>query len=427
MHCTTLEQSISEKHALYREQEAILEAERCLYCYDPPCVKACPTEINIPNFIRKIANKDKKSAAKTILSANILGDSCAKVCPVEVLCAGSCVLHQRHEEPIAIGRLQRFATENIRERFSIEEILGPKKSPRHKKVAFVGAGAASLAAAALLAREGYESHIFDKRSFAGGLNAYGIAPYKLFHEAALLEIDWLKALGLKFHFGCEVDEAKAKSLIKEYDAVFLGIGLGGDKMLSLPGLENEGVFGATELIEKIKTDPTFSLATIKRAHIVGGGNTAIDIAHELSLLGVPYVAMLYRSSEAAMSGYAHEMAAARKSGVHFFPHSEVLKILSHEGQLRAIITNQSDDEIASDALVFAIGQQGATSIARYFDNVELDERSLIKVNENYRTNNPKIWSAGDAVNGGKEVVNAVAEAKIAVRDMIQFLEGTRFP
>jgi dihydropyrimidine dehydrogenase (NAD+) subunit PreT len=421
MPLSVLENNIVEKHKLFGDREAIAEAQRCLYCYDPPCVKACPTTIDIPTFIRKIAHSNTVSAAKTIFSANILGDSCSKVCPVEVLCAGSCVLNHLGETPIAIGRLQRFATENTRQKLAPEELLGPKKLASGKRVALIGAGAASLAAASLLALEGHQSIIFDKRSFAGGINSYGIAPYKLKHQEALDEINWLQGLGIEFRLGIEIDETKAQEILKDFDAVFLGVGLGEDRLLTMPGSESAGVYGATALIEKIKIDPNFNLNGIERAHVIGGGNTGIDIAHELCLLGVPYVAMLYRGSESSMSGYAHEMAGARKSGLHFFPNIQVKKINSTNGKLSSFISDQSDQEIESDLMVMAVGQSGGTKVAKFFPQVELDPRSLIVVDADYRTGNPKVWSGGDAVNGGKEVVNAVAEAKIAVRSMLEHL------
>lgn len=422
MSFSTLEKKISEKHPLFCEREAILEAERCLYCYEPPCVRACPTNIDIPNFIRKIGSKDTLSAAKTIFSANILGDSCAKVCPVEVLCAGACVLNHREEPPIEIGRLQRFATETSRKQYEPEIMLGPKKTPSGKKIALIGAGAASLAAAGLLALEGHQTFIFDKRPFAGGLNAYGIAPYKLSFGQALEEIDWLAHLGLTFYFNTDIDEAKAQEILADYDAVFLGVGLGEDRFLNCMGIDYQGVFGATDIIEKIKTDPNFNLEGVERAHVVGGGNTAIDIAHELALLKVPYVAMLYRGDEATMSGYAHEMAQARASGVHLFPKTQVREIHGHNGKLTAF-KNDDSEIIKTDLLVLAIGQQGGTKCAEFFPGIERNAHSLIVVNEHFRTGNEKVWSAGDAVNGGKEVVNAVAEAKIAVKDMLRYLQS----
>lgn len=422
MSFSTLEQNFSEKHPLFLQREAILEAQRCLYCFEPPCVQACPTNIDIPGFIRKIETSDTLSAAKTILSANILGDSCAKVCPVEVLCAGACVLNHRDERPIEIGRLQRFATETARKKYHPEIIFGPKKTPTGKKIALIGAGAASLAAAGLLALEGHQTFIFDKRPFAGGLNSYGIAPYKLSFGQALEEIDWLAHLGLTFHFNTEIDEAQAQKILAQYDAVFLGTGLGEDRFLNIMGIEHHGVYGATDLVEKIKTDPNCTLEGIERAHVIGGGNTAIDIAHELVLLGIPYVAMLYRGSETTMSGYAHEMAQARASGVHLFPNSQVKEILAQQGKIVAF-KNDASEIIKSDLLVMAIGQKGNTDIISFFPGVEKNDRALIAVNEHFRTGNPKVWSAGDAVNGGKEVVNAVAEAKIAVKDMLHFLKN----
>jgi dihydropyrimidine dehydrogenase (NAD+) subunit PreT len=426
----TLEQGFIEKNTSYSSSQAVIEAERCLYCFDPPCVKACPTGIDIPKFIKSIATKDTSSAAKTIMASNVLGYSCAKVCPVEVLCQGSCVYVDKQEPAIAIGRLQRFAMEHALLSCTKEQILGPGKKAANKKIALVGAGPASIAAAVMLAAEGFSADIFDKRSFAGGLNSCGIAPYKLKRDEALAEISWLSSPNITFHGGVAVTDhnspnsRSAVSLEEEYDAIFLGFGLGEGRVLdkAFTGIPN--VWDAYQLIEAIKTNPDLDFSWVKRAHIIGGGNSAIDAAHILRMLKIDYVAMLYRGNEQEASGYTHELDAAKKSGVHFFERCEVKEII-HEGKgLTGFIEKNSNKFEPSDLMVFAIGQKTHGGTATIFTKVEIDSRGLVKVDEKtYRTHNPKIWSAGDCVNGGKEVVYAVAEAKVAVRDMLKYLKA----
>jgi glutamate synthase (NADPH/NADH) small chain len=420
MSFSSLECLIDEKQPVYTLAQALCEAQRCLFCFDPPCVKACPTEIDIPKFISKIASKNIIGAAQSILSANILGHSCAKVCPVEVLCAKACVYHDRGELPIEIGRLQFFATSQAIEKFLAPDLLGAAKARTGKKIALIGAGPASVAAGAMLALNGHQAVIFDKKNFIGGLNSAGIAPYKLKHEEALREIRWLSSLGLEFCLGKEIAE-EAHALEQDYDALFMGIGLGEDKRLMISGADGPSVYGACSLIEKIKTQKNFSLGNIKRAHIIGGGNTALDLAQELRLLGVDYVALHYRRDEPDMSGYAHELSAARKLGVHVWLNSEISKIIHEDAELKGFYT-QEGQLVESDLLALAIGQSHVVKISKYFSSISYDARGLIQVDpKTHRTLNPKIWAAGDCVNGGKEVVNAVAEAKIAVKSMLAYL------
>ncbi|MEZ4336508.1 MAG: FAD-dependent oxidoreductase [Sandaracinaceae bacterium] len=307
-----LETKLPDKAPLYTRGEAITEANRCIYCSDAPCVQACPTGIDIPTFIHKIATDNVKGSARTIFAQNLLGYSCARVCPVEVLCAGSCVYNQWGRPPIEIGRLQRYATENALAR-DPDLLKRTAKPATGKKIACIGAGPASLAAAGHLALDGHSVTIFEKRLYPGGLNTTGVAPYKLHAHDALGEVEAILGLGdITVKTGVEIDDAAARTLAEDFDAVFIGIGLGPDRFL---GLEGPGTVGATEYIERLKLDPSTSLDGVRTALVVGGGNTAIDVARELALLGVPDVAMVYRKTEAQMSGYHHEMVGARKDGV----------------------------------------------------------------------------------------------------------------
>lgn len=436
-----LEQQFADKKPRYTAAEAVTEANRCIYCVDAPCIKACPTTIDIPTFIHKIATENTKGAARTILAENILGASCARVCPVEELCAGACVYNAWGREPIAIGRLQRFATEATLEKAPLSALLPAKKPATGKKVALVGSGPASIAAAGLLALEGVQSVIFEKRAIAGGLNTLGIAPYKQSGQASLDEINQVLALGnIELKSGVEVvagaagaGQISSETLLKDFDGVFLGLGLGSDSKLNVPGENGSGVYGAVELIEKIKAEPGLKLSGT-RAFVIGGGNTALDIAHELKLLGFADVALVYRRGEKDMSGYAHELAHAREDGARLLEHRVVTEVLRNaSGALTGVKLAQAKDgkavagteeTVSVDLIAVAIGQSVATGVAKAFTGVQLDAKGRVVVDaKTHRTGNPKVWSGGDCVNGGKEVVNGVQEAKLAVKDMLRALGG----
>ncbi|MDY7227200.1 FAD-dependent oxidoreductase [Hyalangium rubrum] len=431
------EEGFEDKKPLFTLAEAVAESNRCLYCADAPCIKACPTAINIPEFIRKIGTGNVKGAARTILSANILGQSCAQACPVEVLCAGSCVYTGWGREPIAIGRLQRYAVENTLPK---SPNLFQARPPTGKRVALVGSGPASIAAAGLLALEGHTCIIYERKQIPGGLNTLGIAPYKLKGPQALKELEWVLSLGrIELRTGVEVVEhatapgqLAASELLSTHDAVFLGLGLGADSRLGVPGEEGPGVEGATHLIERLKVEPGFKLEGVKHALVVGGGNTALDIAHELALLGVQ-VSMVYRRSEKEMGGYVHELDAARLDGVRLVESRQPVEVVRKDGKVVAVklaATREgkpvpgTEELVPTELVVMAIGQERATQVAKAFPGVELDSRGRVKVAAaTHRTGHPKVWSGGDCVNGGKEVVNAVAEAKLAVADIQRHLVG----
>jgi glutamate synthase (NADPH/NADH) small chain len=322
---------------------------------------------------------------------------------------------------------------------SLASLLPAKKPSTGKKIALIGAGPASIAAAGLLAIEGHQAVIFERKNVPGGLNSLGIAPYKQSSNAALEEIEWVFGLGdVQLMTGVSVvagqggqDQVSAESLLKDFDAVFLGLGLGADSKLAVPGEDAKGVWGAVELIEAIKADPKLTIDHVKRALVIGGGNTAIDIAHELKLLGVADVAMVYRRTAADMSGYAHELASARKHGVRLMEERVVAEFQSTGGKVTGAKLSRAEkgkavaggeETLSCELVALAIGQATATTVAKAFPGVALDKHGNITVDpKTQRTGNAKVWSGGDCVNGGKEVVNAVQEAKIAVRDMLRAL------
>ena len=415
-----LESRLADSKPLYSDGEAIAEANRCLYCHDAPCIAACPTGIDIPTFIRKIGTENVRGSARAILSANILGYSCARVCPVEVLCAGACVYNAWERTPIAIGRLQRYATEKIMAS-GVAAALLPRAAANGKRIACVGAGPASLACAGYLALEGCSVTLYEKRGIAGGLNVTGVAPYKMHAEGGVAEVEFIRSLGVTIKTGAEVGkDLKPEQLLQEHDAVFLGCGLGTDSALDIPGAQGDGVTGAVAWIERLKLQPGFALTGVTHAVVVGGGNTAIDAARELAKLGVPEVAMLYRRSEADMSGYAHELEHARAEGVRLIERATPAAFVREGARLKAVQLADSR-EFPCELAILAIGQGSLGSLAQSFAGVTTDAKGRVVAEAGTgRTANPKLWVGGDAT-GGELVVTAVQDGKRAARSIAKVL------
>ncbi len=413
----------------YTREQAITEANRCLYCSDAPCIKACPTSINIPEFIRKIATGNEKGSAKTIFESNILGMSCARVCPVEVLCVGDCVYNELEMPPIQIGKLQRYATDRAYERkqrfFEAGESTG-------KKVALVGAGPASLACAHELRRFGHACTIFEKRPVIGGLNTTGVAPYKMKSDRSVDEVEWVLGIGgIEVKTGVDVGTAITfADLEKQFDAVFFGAGLGVDTKLGCPGEDLAGVHGAVDWIEKMKLGKT-PVTGVKHAVVVGGGNTALDAVREAKGLGVERVTMLYRGNEPKMSGYHHEWKAAQTEGIHAEWHAVATKFTGN-GKVQTVHCQRldadkkpipgSDFTIDAELVLVAIGQSKLGQLLSKLDGIAIDKGRV--VTDDHGCTGRKGWFAGgDCKNGGKEVVNAAAEGKAAARAIHAYLTG----
>lgn len=413
--------------APYTLQQALVEANRCLYCADAPCIKACPTGIEIPEFIRKIATGNVKGSARTIFDSNILGMSCARVCPVEVLCVGDCVYNEMGVPPIQIGKLQRFSTDHAFDEGWRFFTAGP---PSGKTVGLVGAGPASLAAAHELRRHGHACTIYDKRPVTGGLNTTGVAPYKMRADRSADEVEWILAIGgIDVRTGVEVGRDLTWSeIMQAHDALFVGVGLGPDTALEIPGADLPGIHGAVELIERFKLGP-LDLSGVSRAVVVGGGNTAVDAVRELRGLGVAEVTMLYRGTEPKMSGYAHEWSAAKDEGVRAHWQAQPLAF-EGEGRVQQIRCIRLDDAkqpiagsehvVPADLVLLAIGQGKLEALLSGLPEVEFKGGRVV-VDEHQATGRPGVYAGGDCANGGKEVVNAAAEGKRAAQAIHQFL------
>ena len=410
-----LERQLPDAKPLYEPGAAIAEANRCLYCHDAPCVTACPTGIDIPTFIRKIATENLRGSARTILSANLLGYSCARVCPVEVLCVGACVYNAWEKPPIQIGRLQRHAVERAFDSGRAATLLS-QAPPNGRRVACVGAGPASLAAAGYLALEGVAVTLYERRPLAGGLNSTGVAPYKMHLEGSLAEVDFIRSLGVEIRTGVEIGrDLGADALLSEHDALFLGVGLGADAPLGIPGEAGAGVIGATAWIEQLKLAPSAGLDGVSRAIVIGGGNTAIDAARELAELGVGEVSLAYRRTEADMSGYAHELERARHDGVRLIERAVPSAVVrGGDGRVRALALADGR-ELAADLIVVAIGQGRLRDAVAAIPGVKFDASGYLQVEAaTGRTGHHKVFAGGDAI-GGDLVVTAAQDGKRAAR------------
>jgi glutamate synthase (NADPH/NADH) small chain len=408
------------------EAEALVEASRCLYCFEAPCIRACPTAIDIPLFIKQIAGGNPRGSAKTILSSNILGMSCARVCPVEVLCEGACVYGLWHKPAIQIGKLQRYATDWAYQR---NEQYFSRGAPTGYRVALVGAGPASLACAHELTRLGHECVIFEGRKLPGGLNTTGVAPYKLYAEDSLDEVAYIAQIGFEIRCGVWIGrDVTFAELERDYDAIFLGVGLGEDSWLEVLGKGLHGIRGAIEWIEAMKNAPRFSLPEVRNAVVVGGGNTAADVVRELRKLGVPSVTMAYRRGPDRSSAYLHERDWAAREGVVFRWHAQPVGFVG-DGRLESV--RFSDTErggeflLPADLCVLAIGQHKLEELLGSIPGLRLDAGRVVVDPVSGQTTNPRYFSGGDCANGGKEVVNGAAEGKRAARGMDAWLRGRK--
>jgi dihydropyrimidine dehydrogenase (NAD+) subunit PreT len=416
--------------------EALVEAYRCLMCWDAPCTRACPTSIDVPGFIKRITTDDLVGSARTILSANILGASCARVCPTEVLCEGACVLNDLHERPIDIGRLQAFATDDVV--FGGVPLFEEAPSTG-RTVGVVGSGPAGLSCAAELAQRGHKVTVYDAHADPGGLNTYGVASYKMDRSTSLAETSFIKGLGVEFRQDTTIGrDVSVDDLLTGHDAVFIGVGLGAVPPLGVEGEDLDGFVDALDFIADLRAGQAD--VDGQRIAVIGGGNTAIDAVTQAAKLGADRVYLVYRRGRDEMKAYPHDIERAMTSGVEFihwsaprrvegngFVESLVCERTEHvtddDGTVRLVAVPGSEYSIPVTMVMRATGQEKRRSFFSSIPGIATDDGGRVVVNAEFRTDNDKVWAGGDCVNGGKEVVNAVAHGKAAALDIDRTLRS----
>ncbi|WP_113910727.1 NAD(P)-dependent oxidoreductase [Roseovarius dicentrarchi] len=413
-------QNFSDLHAPLDRHEALVAADRCYFCHDAPCITACPTAIDIPLFIRQIATGTPEAAARTILTQNIMGGMCARVCPTETLCEEACVREVAEGKPVLIGQLQRYATDTL-----MDAGVHPftRAAPTGKRIAVVGAGPAGLACAHRLAMHGHDITVFDAREKPGGLNEYGIASYKTPDDFAAREVEWLlKIGGIDIQTGQRLGESLTLEQLKsDYDAVFLGIGLGGVNALNLEGEDKDGLRDAVDFIADLRQAGDVSNVPIGRdVVVIGGGMTAVDAAVQAKLLGALNVTLVYRRGRERMNASPFEQDLAASTGVRIITGATPRGIIGN-GAVREIEFEYTDDDLnptgqtfrlAADQVFKAIGQslQG--------DALPDLEGRKIAVTGAGRTSMQGVWAGGDCAAGGDDLtVTAVAEGRDAAMDI----------
>ncbi len=419
------QRGLSELLPPLSDHEALVEANRCLFCYDAPCTHACPTHIDIPRFIKKIASENVLGSARTILESNLLGATCARVCPVQELCEGACVLGSEHK-PITIGRLQRYATDYVYERH-LQVFTQPPRSGR--KIAVIGAGPAGLSCAGELARRGHNVTIFEKRELAGGLSTYGIIGLREPTSIALAESEMIRQLGVELQCGFELcRNLDLTDLLPQFDSVFLGTGLGRACSLGIPGEQH--IVDGLAYIERSKLD-SGALQVGTRVIVIGAGNTAIDCATIAKRLGAREVTIMYRRSETEVSAYKHEMEFIRNEGVEFEFLAQPVKVVVHEervhgldcvrmtlgtpdasGRPAPLTVADSEFLMRADQIIKAIGQERQPIAARLGLAMK---NGYIDVNASFETSRPGVFAGGDSIrsSGICSTVMAVQDGKLA--------------
>ena len=430
------EQTFADIHPPFETADAALvEANRCLFCYDAPCTKLCPTSINIPKFIKQITTENIKGSAHTIFQSNIMGAGCSKVCPVEKLCEGACVYNNMDETPIHIAKLQRYSTEiAMKKNWQLFE----RKPSTGKKVAIVGAGPAGLSCAHVLSKEGIDVTIFEKESKGGGLMTYGIAAYKVTSEFCEDEVNYILGIGgIDIKYNQELGKnILLDDLQKNYDAVYIAIGVGLANKLNIPGENLEGVEDAIEFIYHLRDKGYSAIPVGDKVAVIGMGMTAIDAATQAKRLGAKEVTMVYRRTEAEKNCTQHELDIARLDGCATLWLASPKEILGENGKVKALVCDVmklgepdakgKPSPIATgetitldvDMVIKATGQNPYQDLVSS-NNIN-NNRGKIEIT-NQSTNVKGVFAGGDCVNGGKEVVDAVQAGKEGAQAILNYI------
>ncbi|HUH86164.1 MAG TPA: NAD(P)-dependent oxidoreductase [Stellaceae bacterium] len=418
--------NFADIHPPLTRERALVEANRCYFCYDAPCIEACPTGIDIPGFIKKIATDNVAGAGLRILEANIFGGSCARVCPTEVLCEGACVRTAQEGKPVNIGALQRYATDPVLAEPAHPFVRAPATG---RKIAVVGGGPASLSCAHRLARYGHAVTIFEKLPRLGGLNEYGVAEYKLADRFARAEVDFVLGIGgITVATQALGRDVTLSALRHRFDAVFLGMGLAGVNALGCEGEALQGVHDAVDYIAALRqAEDLASLPVGRRIVVIGGGNTAIDIAVQTKKLGAEDVTIVYRRGAEAMGATPHEQEFAQINGVKIKHWARPVRLLGRKGHVAeavfeyarsvggALVGTGETFALPADMVMKAIGQVFVADPLREEGRELLElEGGRIKVDAERKTSLAKVWAGGDCVAGGEDLtVVAVEDGKVA--------------
>jgi dihydropyrimidine dehydrogenase (NAD+) subunit PreT len=434
---TEYQENFTDIHPPFETRDAALtEANRCLFCYDPPCMKSCPTSINVPKFIRQITTDNIKGSAHTIFSSNIMGAGCSKVCPVEKLCEGACVYNLMHEEPINIAKLQRYSTEKAMEN---QWQLFERKPSTGKRVAIIGAGPAGLSCAHTLSREGVEVTIYEKESKGGGLMTYGIAAYKVTPEFCEDEVNYITSIGgISIKYNHELGRnITVEELQRNYDAVYLAFGVGLARQLDIPGENLFGVVDAIKFIYDLRDNDYSQIAVGDKVAVIGMGMTAIDAATQAKRLGAGEVHLIYRRTQEEMPCTEKELNIAKLDGCNIIWLASPKEILGNGENVtqlvcdvmklgepdssgrRSPVVSGETFTLDVDMVIKAAGQMPFQTLVNA-NNIE-NNNGKISVNGKSTVKIDGVFAGGDCVNGGREVVDAVQAGKDGAAAILKYI------